>query len=165
MCADFAEDKARVLGGVDLSRKGSVDAAILPLVGYLNRLDCYYSTSSCSGRLVLFAEGEEQRKKGCSWLLVSHDPLEPAQLEEALRCERLGEHTGYVYFKFEPFVLHVMCATLSDARLMLQTAVASGFRNSGLSCGKKERWMVAVSPQHTLAGGAAGPRQYTPHYH
>ena len=56
MCADFAEDKARVLGGVDLSRKGSVDAAILPLVGYLNRLDCYYSTSSCSGRLVLFAE-------------------------------------------------------------------------------------------------------------
>ena len=56
MCADFAEDKVRVLGGVDLSRKGSVDAAILPLVGYLNRLDCYYSTSSCSGRLVLFEE-------------------------------------------------------------------------------------------------------------
>ena len=56
MCVDFAKDKARVLGGVDLSRKGSVDAAILPLVGYLNRLDCYYSTSSCSGRLVLFAE-------------------------------------------------------------------------------------------------------------
>lgn len=70
---------------------------------------------------------------------------------------------GYVYFKFEPFVLHVMCATLSDAKLLvvrggvligevsdvlsslsqLQVAVSSGFRNSGMSCGKKERWMVA----------------------
>ena len=26
---------------------------------------------------------------------------------------------GYVYFKFEPFVLHVMCATLSDAKLLV----------------------------------------------
>lgn len=70
---------------------------------------------------------------------------------------------GYVYFKFEPFVLHVMCATLPDAKLLvvrggvligevsdvlsslsqLQVAVGSGFRNSGMSCGKKERWMVA----------------------
>ena len=56
MCADFALDKKRVLGRVDLSRKGSVDAAILPLLDYLNGLDCYYSTSSCSGRLVVFAE-------------------------------------------------------------------------------------------------------------
>ena len=26
---------------------------------------------------------------------------------------------GYVYFKFEPFVLHVVCSTLEDARLMV----------------------------------------------
>lgn len=25
----------------------------------------------------------------------------------------------------------------------LQVAIGSGFRNSGMSCGKKERWMVA----------------------
>ena len=52
----FAADKARVLARVDLSRKGSVDAAISPLLGYLNGQDCYYSTSSCSGRLVVYSE-------------------------------------------------------------------------------------------------------------
>lgn len=38
--------------------------------------------------------------------------------EDALGSEKHGEE-GYVYFKFEPFVLHVMCATLSDAKLMV----------------------------------------------
>ena len=54
----FAADKARVLGQVDLSRKGSVDAAIAPLLVYINAQDCYYSTSSCAGRLIAFAEVE-----------------------------------------------------------------------------------------------------------
>lgn len=54
--SSFVVDKARVLGQVDLSRKGSVDAAIVPLVDYVNSQDHFYTTSSCAGRLVLFAE-------------------------------------------------------------------------------------------------------------
>lgn len=30
-----------------------------------------------------------------------------------------------------------------EVAVQLQAAVGSGFRNSGLSCGKRERWMVA----------------------
>ena len=56
MEGSFAADKARVLDQVDLSRKGSVDAAIAPLLDCLNAQSCFYSTSSCAGRLVLFAE-------------------------------------------------------------------------------------------------------------
>lgn len=54
----FEADKARVLKQVDLSRKGSVDAAIAPLLVYINAQECYYSTSSCAGRLIVFAEVE-----------------------------------------------------------------------------------------------------------
>ena len=38
--------------------------------------------------------------------------------EESLGQERAADE-GYVYFKFEPFVLHTMCATLADATLMV----------------------------------------------
>ena len=67
MCAagSFAADKARVLGQVDLSRKGSVDAAAVPLLEYLNAQDCFYSTSSCAGRLVLFAEVSPRYRGVC----------------------------------------------------------------------------------------------------
>jgi len=29
--------------------------------------------------------------------------------------------SGYVYFKFEPFVLHAMCRTLQDAQTLVRT--------------------------------------------
>lgn len=53
----FAQDKLRVLNQKeDLSRKGSVDQPIVELVDYINSLDNYYTTSSCSGRILLFSE-------------------------------------------------------------------------------------------------------------
>ena len=39
--------------------------------------------------------------------------------EEALGQERPVDEE-YVYFKFEPFALHVMCATLEHATLMVR---------------------------------------------
>ena len=54
--AHFSTEKARVLGKVDLSRKGSVDEPITELVSYINSLRDFYTTSSCSGRLVVLQE-------------------------------------------------------------------------------------------------------------
>jgi tRNA wybutosine-synthesizing protein 3 len=52
----FQSDKARMLGKVDLSRKGSVDESIRDLVEYINAQDSFYTTSSCSGRVTVFSE-------------------------------------------------------------------------------------------------------------
>lgn len=52
----FSSEKARVLSKVDLSRKESVDEPIAELVSYVNSLDDFYTTSSCSGRLVVMQE-------------------------------------------------------------------------------------------------------------
>lgn len=52
----FSTEKARVLSKVDLSRKGSVDEPIAELVSYVNSLKEFYTTSSCSGRLVVLQE-------------------------------------------------------------------------------------------------------------
>ena len=53
---NFSSEKARVLSKVDLSRKGSVDEPVAELVGYINSLDQFYMTSSCSGRLAVLQE-------------------------------------------------------------------------------------------------------------
>lgn len=54
--ASFQAEKARVLGRADLSRKGSVDEPIRELIGFINQQESYYTSSSCSGRVVLFSE-------------------------------------------------------------------------------------------------------------
>ena len=55
-CSQFSVEKARTLGQLDLSRKGCVDEAIVSLVEYINARDQYYTTSSCSGRIIVFSE-------------------------------------------------------------------------------------------------------------
>jgi tRNA(Phe) wybutosine-synthesizing methylase Tyw3 len=50
-------------------------------------------------------------------LMISDDS--PMQ-ESSLSSGTVGSGgKGYAYFKFEPFVLHVMCRTLDDARTMV----------------------------------------------
>ncbi|KAF6219602.1 hypothetical protein HO133_004071 [Letharia lupina] len=87
----------------DLSPKGSVDAAIKPLIDRINALDGVVTTSSCAGRVTVFLEGRKQGKgyeergparndgrfgkeseqaavpggkgMGGKWLFVSHEPV------------------------------------------------------------------------------------------
>lgn len=52
----FGEIKSLVLASKDNSNKGSIDAPIRELVDFINKLDCFVTTSSCSGRVVVFEE-------------------------------------------------------------------------------------------------------------
>lgn len=111
----FDSRKRQVLEHADLSRKGSIDDYIRPLVGCINSNHNYITTSSCSGRILIYCEGE-QKKKGCHWLLISHNLI---TLDEVIASISTELPTGDVYFKFEPFVLHVLCATLEAASDMV----------------------------------------------
>lgn len=69
-------------------------------------------------------------KKGCKWLLVSHDEVQPEELVNAYfgtpveKKESTVTSTGVrdVYFKMEPCILHVQCRALSNARKLVWNA-------------------------------------------
>ncbi|XP_041363404.1 tRNA wybutosine-synthesizing protein 3 homolog isoform X2 [Gigantopelta aegis] len=112
----FDIQKERTLSGIDLSRKGSVDSPVRELVACINEQKNYFTTSSCSGRILLFQnhgnnECHPVKKKGCHWLFTSHDCIKTSELVASL-----DGITGKAVFKFEPFILHVQCRTLEDAQ-------------------------------------------------
>ncbi|ODM97431.1 tRNA wybutosine-synthesizing protein 3 [Orchesella cincta] len=151
------EESLPVSAPTDKSRKGSVDQRIWKLVNLINsQKDSFFTTSSCSGRIILYTwstgessegpadEGTERSKglkKGCKWLLVSHDEVQPEKLLEAYFA-----YDGQMdlSFKMEPCILHVQCRLLSDARKLVHVATESGFRNSGMVIGKENRITVAI---------------------
>jgi len=148
MTFDFQKRKEVCLKKNDFSRKGSIDASIWNLVKFLNDCEPYFTTSSCSGRLVLLSEsltshvGGNQivKKKGCKWFFVSHQSVDVKEFSKALQTV-----TEESKLKFEPFIIHVQCASLADADNLLKIALASGFRNSGITLGKRGKHvMVAV---------------------
>lgn len=79
-----------------------------------------------ASQLVLGETNPEHRALICS----------PPLPQEAVLHSGLPQ-SGYVYFKFEPFVLHVMCATLQDARDMVCTNVL----HSGWEGGEVIGWV------------------------
>lgn len=63
---NFDRDKERALSGVDLSRKGSIDEKIHALVALLNTSTDFFTTSSCSGRIIIFDDSVSIRVHVCT---------------------------------------------------------------------------------------------------
>lgn len=144
--ATFSNAKLQRLVHVDLSKKGSVDEALIDIVNLINSLPQYFTTSSCSGRIILFENHlDEVQKKGCKWLYVTHDPVQLEKISEALK-----DAENIATLKFEPMVMHIQCQNLESAQKMHQAAVSSGFRNSGITIGTKGKIMMAVRSTHSL---------------
>lgn len=143
----FESWKNQCLNKCDFSKKGSVDSDISHIVSFINSHDQYFTTSSCSGRIILFdgAWDCQVQKRNCSWLFVTH---RKCQSEDVLTS--LEKSVGDATLKFEPFVLHVQCKKLEDAQLLHTVAVNSGFRNSGITVGKKGKIIMAVRSTHCL---------------
>jgi tRNA(Phe) wybutosine-synthesizing methylase Tyw3 len=138
----FDASKASILhninAGVDFSFKGSIDAPILELVNFINGLDNYYTTSSCSGRASVFRSGNSA--KHIHWLLVRHRLISKAELVVALQEQVPGEDftDGLVTLKCEPFILHINCRDIESARSLHEVVTLCGFRESGIKLGNKK---------------------------
>ncbi|XP_036988712.2 tRNA wybutosine-synthesizing protein 3 homolog isoform X3 [Artibeus jamaicensis] len=114
--SEFGRWKAQCLSKADLSRKGSVDEDVAEIVQLLNGQEQFFTTSSCSGRIILLdgsINGFEVQKQNCRWLLVTHKPCIKDDVIVALK-----NANGDAVLKFEPLVLHVQCQQLQDAQIL-----------------------------------------------
>ena len=154
----------------DKSPKGFIDGPIHPFMSLLNPLPSYCTTSSCSGRIAIFASKTSSNKG--FWVFVSHyafklldtdtfDVVSDGIEEEVTRNNRLFGESRIVFenempeisnelqlvsLKFEPFILHVKCSSLESAQKLLQIALQSGYANSGLVVGSKNIMVQIKSP-------------------
>ena len=138
----FETNKKTFLLKLDKSKKGSIDKNIKPLINKINKSPNYYTTSSCSGRIVLISKSSE-RKQDAEWLLVSHTPINFKQVKKALCC--LPKTA--VWFRFEPLILHVTSRTLEDAQQLLSIAKDIGFKRSGIQSTKRKITLEIASTE------------------
>ncbi|CAG0914617.1 unnamed protein product [Notodromas monacha] len=151
--AAFDQEKSQRLGAEDLSRKGSIDEPISNLISCINEKDNYFSTSSCSGRVITY-EISGSGKPGCKFIDVFHSTLLQDEVARVVSDVTIAAMSGKagdkVYFKYEPLILHVRAKTLEAAVMLCKTAIESGLRNSGITFGKNGRTLVAIRSSHSL---------------
>jgi len=127
----FETDKRTQLSRQDFSKKGAVDEKIKPLISKINSKKEYYTTSSCSGRIMILAEGET--KKDTKWIFVSHDKITFKQLKNSLK--KIPKQT--LWFRFEPMILHAACNLIDSAQKLVDMAKNAGFKKSGIMATSK----------------------------
>ncbi len=127
----FSKRKQDVLSKEDKSSKGSWDERIIDLCEKINSCENYYTTSSCSGRIIIMKDIE---KKGPNlFLFISHDHISFEDINNFIR----NTSEKNVKFKFEPFILHIACRDLESAKSFLKLSKKCGIKNSGvISLGK-----------------------------
>lgn len=124
----FLLNKKNFLSKKDKSRKGGIDSDIKGIVDYINSLDDYYTTSSCSGRITLL-ELSASGKKGSRWLLCSHGEVSAHQACSALEAAGSSD----VWFIMETWILHVCCRDGNAAARLLKLCQGSGLKRTGIT--------------------------------
>jgi tRNA wybutosine-synthesizing protein 3 len=118
---DFILHKRNALSRTDNSRKSAIDDAVLPLVNLINSLSGFYTTSSCSGRIMLIGR-KSDKKNETEWLFTSHE----------ISIVKKGLPDGAVWFRQENMILHLAAKSISLANQFIESASASGFKRSGI---------------------------------
>lgn len=141
----FEFRKNNQLEKVDKSLKGNWDKRIVNLCTKLNSKDNYYTTSSCSGRVVLLKDSKE--KKDDLFLFVSHDKITFEKLNNELNKINISE---LIYFKQDPVILHVASRSLKDAQSLLDIATKqAGWKRCGILASDK-RFIVELNSTEKL---------------
>ena len=124
----FKQRKKDVLSKIDKSSKNSWDKRIAKLCKKINLFQDYYTTSSCSGRVVLMID---QDKKGKNlFVFVSHDKISFKQLKRELI--EATKKNKKIKFKLEPCILHIACKTLENAQILFEKGKLAGWKRLGI---------------------------------
>lgn len=125
---NFNLEKKQFLNKPDKSLAQQIDKDILKLVNQINSNPNYYTTSSCSGRIVLIKEGKKQEN---AFLFRSHDKIRLKQIEKELN-NATKKYKSIIYLKLEPCIMHIACKDPDSAIELVNLARNCGWKKSGI---------------------------------
>jgi len=122
----FDEQKKAALSK-DKSNIGSIDKPILKTINLINSFKNYYTTSSCSGRIILIKIPKNGKKNEAEFLFRTHSKTNIKELKQYLKP--LKEE---IWLRQEPLIIHICSKSLDDALKLLNIARLCSFKKSGI---------------------------------
>lgn len=120
----FQQRKKDILSKKDKSSIGKWDKKIVKLCNKINSFDDSYTTSSCSGRIMIIKD--INKKSSGLFGFVSHDKV---SLNEFL--SKISQK-GNFKFKQEPPIFHIACLNVESAKKLLNKIRNAGWKRAGI---------------------------------
>jgi tRNA wybutosine-synthesizing protein 3 len=140
----FEKDKNNILSRIDKSKKGSIDKEIKNLVYLINSLKDYYTTSSCSGRIMILKKAESGKKCDVDFFFSSHE--EVCFDDVIKKLDRIPKEE--LWFRQESMIMHIACRKMEDAQKILDIASNAGLKHSGIITTRKKIIVEIIGSEH-----------------
>ncbi len=139
----FESQKKKALARL---RIRGADEEIAGIIDRINSLEDFFTTSSCSGRIVLIGLPEIGAKREAQFIGKWHRPVTKEEVLDAIKL-KWREKEREIWLLSQSPILHVACRDLEKAKALLRIAIESGFKYSGIkaiSNSKDEKVVVEV---------------------
>lgn len=123
----------------DALEKGRMDEKLVGFCKYIASTKNYFTSSCCSGRIILLRiEGTERDKRNCHFHRKWHDVVPFDELWNGI----IEGTKGKIWFKLEPFILHIGGKNLEYAKKILEVMKLSGVKRGGIIVAKEGKFIV-----------------------
>ncbi len=113
---------------VEAKRAGRVDNDIIALLDMLNSIPGYYTTSSCSGRIVIMQLPDIGDKVNSVFLGKWHREVTVNEVKDAMAMYS----EGFLFLMVQSAILHVVAEDMEHAKMLINVARDSGFKYSSI---------------------------------
>ena len=132
---EFFKAKEKALKSLEKAcSENKTDKQIMPILHIINNIIGCYTTSSCAGRTVLLEIPKIGDKKAAKFLGKWHGTIKISDITKA--SEKAEK--GMIWILAQSPVIHIGCNDIIIADKLLKTAIASGFKHSGLKSSRRK---------------------------
>ncbi|MDO8647515.1 MAG: hypothetical protein Q7R70_03805 [Candidatus Diapherotrites archaeon] len=126
---------------------GKVDERMIPLVEFIFSKPEYFTTTTCSGRILLLNLDSKELKKPDSFFAKWH---EIPEFEEV--WDSLGKKSSQdLWFKQESFVMVIGTTSLENAKKIMAICRNNGVKKAGIMACEEGRFLVEIMGSHYLS--------------
>ena len=124
----FLKSKDKALNNLKKAKKyKKLDGDIEKIIKLINSNKDYFTSSSCSGRIVVIELPNLGNKKEAKFLGKWHREIKYSEIMAAIQLT----NSGMIWLLAQSPILHVITKSYLSADKIIKIAISSGFKNSG----------------------------------
>jgi len=125
----------------DAIDKGFVDSPVIPFLLDVVNIPDIYTSSSCSGRIMLLHTDKEENKKFSEFENRYHRLVTFEEIKKDIESFK----EGYLWLKVEPFIFHFATKDYDKAKEILDFCRDLGLKKAGIISAKDGRFTCEVT--------------------
>ncbi len=119
-------------------QEGKVDKQLISLWDAVLESTKFFSSSGCAGRILLLGLPKNATKKEAFFHRKFHRQVSLKEILEGIAENEKGE----LWFKQEPFILHIGCENISGARELLKAMRRAGIKRGGIMVAEQGKFII-----------------------